>query len=146
MQRKLYTLGYEGLDIGDFLGRLRNNGVNCLIDVREIPLSRKKGFSKRTLAEKLAGADINYVHFKQLGSPKRVRDELKNTRDYPTFFSRMDAYLATQQQAIERAYQLILSRTCCLICFERNAEQCHRKLVAQKIKERDGNGLKITHI
>ena len=32
------------------------------------------------------------------------------------------------------------------MCFERLAAQCHRTMVAQKLKERNGNGLEVTHI
>jgi len=116
------------------------------MDVREIPISRKKGFSKSVLADRLKREDIAYVHFKELGSPKPVRDKLKATKDYKTFFDKMGEYLSTQEQVIEVAYSYISSKNCCLMCFEKIAAYCHRKVVAEKIKERDGNGLKIKNI
>jgi uncharacterized protein (DUF488 family) len=53
---------------------LRHASIDVLIDVRDVPLSRKKGFSKNGLAQILADADIEYVHLKGLGDPKDGRD------------------------------------------------------------------------
>lgn len=117
-----------------------------MVDVREIPLSRKRGFSKAVLAERLKKEDIAYLHFKELGSPKPVRDRLKSTKDYKTFFDKMDKYLSTKMQVIEEAYGHVTSQNCCLMCFERTADYCHRKIVAKKIKDRYGNGLQIRNI
>ncbi len=146
MANQLYTIGYEGRGLDDLIAALKDKGIECLVDVREIPLSRKRGFSKSALAERLGRERISYAHFKQLGSPKPVREQLKATKDYAGFFSRMDKYLSAQTDAMELAYQHVSSTTCCLMCFERLAAQCHRTTVAQKLKERNGNDLKVTHI
>ncbi len=146
MPKKLFTVGYEGRDIDSFIAVLKNNLINCVLDVRQIPLSRKPFFSKTHLAEKLAQKNIMYVHFKELGSPELLRKSLKSKGDYSSFFEKMDKYLETQNQAIEQAYEYVKENTCCLLCFEHFAEVCHRKIVADKIKEFDGNGLKINHI
>lgn len=146
MANRFYTIGYEGRNIDGFVGDLHGKHVKCLIDVREIPLSRKRGFSKSSLSRRLHEEGISYVHFKELGSPKDVRDELKATKDYVRFFAEMDKYLSAQSQAVESVYEHVMDQTCCLMCFERLASQCHRKTVAKKIKERDGNGLQVTHI
>jgi uncharacterized protein (DUF488 family) len=71
---KIYTIGYEGLGLEDFVVRLRRAGVRIVIDVRELPLSRKRGFSKGALAEALATARIRYSHMRSLGCPKPIRD------------------------------------------------------------------------
>ena len=146
MPKELFTVGYEGRDIDSFVAVLKNNFINCVLDVRQVPLSHKPFFSKSRLKEKLAQEDIEYVHLKELGSPKLLRESLKSTGDYPTFFEKMNEYLKTQHRAIEQAYEYVQKRTCCLLCFEHFAVSCHRKIVALKIKERDGNGLKINHI
>jgi len=86
------------------------------------------------------------VHFKQLGSPKPLRDELKATKNYVSFFAEMDKHLSTQTEALESAYEHVMDRTCCLMCFEKLAAECHRKVVARKLIERNGNGLKLTHM
>lgn len=146
MAKELFTIGYEGMNLDGFVAQLKNFAINCLIDVREIPLSRKQGFSKTALAQRLNRENIHYIHFKELGSPKPIREKLKVSYDYLTFFREMDTYLANKEESIENAYDYVVDKTCCLMCFERFAEKCHRKIVATKIKERDGNGLHINNI
>ena len=51
----LYTFGYEGLTIEAFIERLKQARVQLIVDVHELPLSRKKGFSKNALRNALAG-------------------------------------------------------------------------------------------
>ncbi len=146
MANELFTVGYEGIDINSFVEHLRSKNIDCLIDVREIPLSRKKGFSKTALSIRLEQENIRYVHLKELGSPKPVRSKLKEDGDYARFFDAMKSYLADKKDVIEKAYQYVIEKTCCLMCFEHLASQCHRNIVATKIKERDGNGLLISNI
>jgi uncharacterized protein (DUF488 family) len=146
MANALFTVGYEGIDIDSFVEHIRSRGIDCLIDVREIPLSRKKGFSKTALSTRLEQENIHYVHLKELGSPKPVRNKLKQDGDYVHFFKTMKNYLTDKKDAIEKAYQYVVGKTCCLMCFEHLASQCHRNVVAAKIKERDGNGLLINNI
>ena len=146
MPRQLFTVGYEGTTIERFIARLRSNNINCIVDVREVPLSRKPGFSKTELARRLNRAHIQYVHLRELGSPKPLRENLKLTGDYSTFFKQMSQYLSGKKDAIETVYKYVINTTSCLMCFERLASECHRKVVAKKIRIRDGNGLQIKHI
>ena len=146
MSRELFTVGYEGIDIDNFITQLKDNAIDCLLDVREIPLSRKRGFSKTSLSQRLNQEHIYYVHFKELGSPKPLREKLKANHDYSAFFKKLDKYLAGKIEAIESAYNYVKKNTCCLMCFEHLAATCHREIVAKKIKELDGNGLQIKNI
>ena len=146
MGNALFTIGYEGTNIKAFIANLHDNNIEYIIDVRALPLSRKPGFSKTKLAQKLQSADIQYIHLGELGTPKDIREELKLSQDYPTFFKRMNIYLSDKQDSIEIAYNHVMNNTCCLMCFEKNASQCHRKIIAEKIKATNGNGLLIKHI
>src|SRR3546814_2896152 len=78
MNSILYTIGYEGSDIAHFLLTLQQCGIKRVIDVREVPLSRKRGFSKTALAAKLVESGIDYSHFKALGDPKPGRDAMRS--------------------------------------------------------------------
>jgi len=146
MDQKLFTVGYEGLTIDAFITNLLANNINCVLDVRALPVSRKKGFSKNQLAERLRLADIRYIHLGELGTPKELRDNVKSTGDYSAFFKTMAAYLATKEDAVEVAYEYVMDNTCCLMCYERLADQCHRKLIAEEIENRNGEDIQITHI
>jgi len=143
MSTRLFTIGYEGAGLQEFLDCLQRNAVECLLDVREIPFSRKRGFSKAALARALGERGIQYVHFRELGSPGTIREELKAGRDYRKFFREMEEYLTTQTDGIEQAYSYIGRMTCCLMCYEKLADMCHRKVVARRSRRRDGNGLEV---
>ena len=73
----IWTIGYEGAAMDDFLGVLVRAGVEQVIDVRALPLSRRPGFSKSSLAASLKEAGMGYVHLKALGTPKAGRDAAK---------------------------------------------------------------------
>lgn len=143
----LLTAGYEGKDIKEFINGLRSKEVRALIDVREVPFSRKSGFSKNQLSGHLEEAGIKYIHVKELGSPKILREKLHEDNDYNFFFKKYSAYMLTRIDIVKKLYaDIIMHETSCIMCFEMDHSKCHRKIVADKVKEIDGNGLIITHI
>ncbi|HEY5081205.1 MAG TPA: DUF488 domain-containing protein [Bauldia sp.] len=96
----LYTLGYEGMSIEQFVDRLEKSRVRTVVDVRQMPLSRKPGFSKRALAAALAGAGVAYVHMVSLGCPKPVRDRYKDDGDWSAYAKAFRAYLKRHPAAL----------------------------------------------
>ena len=82
----IFTIGYEGFSIEDFIKKLKDSNIQQLIDVRELALSRKNGFSKGILSLKLKEAGILYKHIPELGSPKEIRHQLHQDWDYKRFF------------------------------------------------------------
>ena len=143
----LYTIGYEGLDSRRFIKNLVHNGIDMVVDVRKLPLSRKKGFSKTALKEMLNGDNIEYQNFQGLGAPKEIRDELYQSGNYSRFFEKYLKCIADRQDLLETIHTLVnAGKTVSLLCYERNPEQCHRKVVAEQIKKLDGKGLRIKHI
>ncbi|MDA8105447.1 MAG: DUF488 domain-containing protein [Nitrospiraceae bacterium] len=143
----VFTIGYEDSTIDEFITRLQKHNIAVLVDVREVPASRKPGFSKNRLSEILHDHNIGYLHVKALGSPKAIREKLHRDNDYESFFDGYNAYIDSQLDVVKELYDEVVSReTSCLMCMERFPEHCHRRVVADKIKEIDGNGLKIRHI
>ena len=142
----IFTVGYEGRLIDEFINRLKEFNITCLIDVREIPISRKPGFSKTALKEKAESEHISYFHLRALGSPSMIRHRLKEDHDYECFFRAYGDYLENNTNVLNEAYAIVQSGVSCFMCFEREPENCHRWSVANKIKEIDGNGLIIRHI
>jgi uncharacterized protein (DUF488 family) len=143
---ELLTIGYEGLEIDEFVNRMKRFHISRLIDVREIPISRKPGFSKTSLKERLQQENIEYVHVKALGSPREIRKKLKVDQDYDYFFDAYKKYLSENMEVIREVYRFINNGVNCIMCFERFPEKCHRSIVANKIKDYESNGLKIKHI
>jgi uncharacterized protein (DUF488 family) len=127
----LYTFGYEGLTIEAFIERLRQVRVQLIVDVRELPLSRKKGFSKTAFREALAAAGIGYEHRPALGCPKPVRDRYKLDGDWQAYTRSFLAYLSSQKSEIDDLSRSARDQRACLVCFEADFDLCHRAYVAR---------------
>ena len=78
---RIFTIGYEGTTVPEFLAAVQNAGVERVIDVRAIPNSRRPGFSKTPLRNALAEAGIDYVHLRALGTPAEGRAAARAGRD-----------------------------------------------------------------
>ena len=144
--QELITIGYEGREIDLFIDCLKQQNISRLIDIREIPISRKRGFSKSALRERLEDENIKYVHIRALGSPSFIRKKLRSDQNYHDFFEAYSIYLSRNMEAIDRLYQYISDGINCIMCYEFSERYCHRSIVAHKIKEYSGNGLKIRHL
>jgi uncharacterized protein (DUF488 family) len=134
----LYTFGYEGLDISQFVSRLLTERIKTIIDVRELPLSRKKGFSKSSFKESLAEAGVAYLHAPALGCPKDIRDRYKADRDWSFYTQAFMAYVATQDATLRELVKLARATTACLVCFEADYTSCHRTYVARAARKLGG--------
>ncbi|EMI20518.1 protein containing DUF1130 [Rhodopirellula maiorica SM1] len=143
---KILTVGYEGLEIGDFVERLISAKVDMLVDVREIPTSRKRGFSKTALRQMLNDAGIEYRHFRSLGSPKALRHAVRKDRDYNEFFSGVRNHLKREESrdALRQIRTFANSYQLCLLCFCKDWRKCHRREV---VRELSANAyIKIEHL
>jgi uncharacterized protein (DUF488 family) len=85
MHPTLFTLGYEGLTIEAFIARLQTTQVKTVVDVRELPLSRKKGFSKSAFCAALATHGVAYLHAPALGCPKPIRNQYKSDGNWQIY-------------------------------------------------------------
>lgn len=127
---KLFTIGYEGATLPDFIATLQTAGVKRVIDVRAVPLSRKPGFSKNILATGLREAGIDYVHLKALGTPPEGREAARKGNH-----AKLEAVYAGQlelPEAIMQAAQMLdlaQEKPSALLCFERDPGACHRTLL-----------------
>ncbi len=142
----LYTIGYEGLTLKQFVKKMEDNCVQIVVDVRELPLSRKPGFSKTKLSEALAKAGIQYESIRALGSPRELRHEFRETKDWSSFSSRFLMHLKDQTDVLERLANQAYEKPMCLLCFEHDSSVCHRSIVARKTIEIANNGLEVIHL
>lgn len=127
---KLFTIGYEGVTMDEFLSALRGAGVTRVIDVRALPLSRRPGFSKTPLRAALADAGIDYVHLRALGTPAAGRTAARAGRQ-----AELERIYAGQLElpeaivAAEEMKRLAADAPSALLCFERDPAGCHRALL-----------------
>jgi uncharacterized protein (DUF488 family) len=138
-----FTIGYEQTEPSKFLNLLRSFQVDLVVDVRQMPLSRKKGFSKNQLRTLLDERGIEYVHVQTLGAPKQIRDRLRENGSWYEYVKGYEKVLSQRTQDVMLLVEQAKERRICLLCFERKAEECHRSLVAREM-EKHGNDSNLT--
>lgn len=129
--KHLYTLGYEGMTVEQFVARAQAAGIRLVVDVRELPLSRKRGFSKTALRQALADASVAYVHMSTLGCPKSIRDRYRADRDWLAYTRDYLRHLKSQCVTISELATISKATPSCLVCFEADFTMCHRTYVAR---------------
>jgi uncharacterized protein (DUF488 family) len=131
---RIFTIGYEGTTVADFVGALREAAIRRVIDVRALPLSRRPGFSKSPLRAALAEAGIEYVHLKALGTPADGRAAARAGRhaDLERIYS---GQLELPEAVLQSAQMLELAREkpSALLCMEREPTHCHRTLLLDAV-------------
>jgi len=142
----LFTIGYEGRTADELPGSVAASGITTVVDVRDLPLSRKRGFSKTALASLLAGSGVRYVHERRLGNPKPLRDHVKAGGDWGWFARRFRERLGGAGDALDQVLGIMQrGEVVCLLCYEADASRCHRSLVADALAER-AHGLVVKHL
>jgi uncharacterized protein (DUF488 family) len=147
-QTILFTIGYEGISLEEYLVKLIRNDIKLLIDVRNNPLSMKFGFSKSQLKKYCESLNIQYLHFPELGIQSEERQELTTQLDYDFLFTtyRKNTLTKTQSTQIELLELLIKYKRIALTCFEANICQCHRKHLSEAIEKLPGFKYEVKHI
>jgi uncharacterized protein (DUF488 family) len=144
----LFTIGYEGVSLEEYLNKLIINGIKVLCDVRKNSLSMKYGFSKSQLQKACNGVGIKYVHIPDLGIESDKRQELNTQSDYDKLFTlyRNDILTKTHSQQQDILELLKIHQRVALTCFESNICQCHRKHLAEAIAELPEFDYELKHI
>jgi uncharacterized protein (DUF488 family) len=134
---KLSTIGYEGKTLDEMLGELKSAGVEIVLDVRAVASSRRPGFSKTALSGALRENGIDYLHLRPLGTPAAGREAARAGRigEMRTIYAEQletpEAALAMEQALAEAS-----ERHAALLCYERQAPDCHRSMLADRMTER----------
>ncbi len=146
-EQTLFTIGYEGKSLEQFLNALIRQNIKVLCDVRKNPLSRKYGFSKKTLQNACESVNIRYLHLPELGIISEKRKNLENQNDYDLLFHEYEnTVLAVEKKTIRFLDSLITNYTrIALTCYEASPKQCHRTRVANAVHKID-NGISICHL
>jgi uncharacterized protein (DUF488 family) len=131
----LYTVGYEGRTIGELLDALVQADVRRLVDVRELPLSRRRGFSKTSLTEALGELGIEYIHIKPLGNPKRNRERYWSGDIEGGAEAFRDHLHNKSYDALVDLAKSLDEEAACLLCYERDHAACHRDVIAESLQE-----------
>ena len=126
----IVSIGYEQRTVDELIDLLTANAVSALVDVRLNPISRKKGFSKKALAQALADAGIQYRHERELGNPKDNRDPFRQGLE-----SARQRYRSHLQNGAGPVYEQVVNLAntsrIALLCYERDHAQCHRSCILE---------------
>lgn len=133
------SVGYEQYrNVDEFVKLLYNSAIEQLIDVRELPISRRRGYAKSALAAALGTRGIDYVHIRSLGNPKSIRDLWKAgaVAEGRKLYRRH--LLAKERDALEALPELLRAKRSALMCIEHEEHVCHRQVIFECLRERLG--------
>ena len=142
----IFTVGYSKKDLTGFISQLEEHSIDILVDVREYPLSRKKGFSKTSLSESLKNSDIEYRHFKELGSPKDLRHKYIEDGDFEYFKSNFKKSYIGRKDTLRLLTDLASNKTLCLMCCEADWSGCHRSILAEELVDLHNGEIVVRHL
>ncbi|MGC9010328.1 MAG: DUF488 family protein [Sulfolobales archaeon] len=128
----IYTIGYSGLEIDEFIDLLRSLGIELVIDVRRFPRSRIKGFTKDDLENRLREVNIEYQWIGELGALGIRYFSKINCHESPTFNSYVNYLIYDEKahKAIIELLRLVQEKKSLILCREKNPRYCHRQFIA----------------
>lgn len=144
----IYTIGYQEKSLEEYINLLILEDVKILLDVRKNPISRKYGFSKKTLKNAIESMGMEYRHIPELGISGEKRTNLSTLDDYNRLF---DIYekevLNNSSDLLEKIYKLLVDyHRVGLTCFEKSSENCHRNRIAKAIVQNFNQELLIINL
>ena len=144
----LFTIGYEGISINEYIDKLLAHNIRVLIDVRSNPISRKPGFSKNAFRGHLLKAGINYVHIPELGVPSARRKNLGTEQSYRDLFRYYEKeILPSNLDSIEQIKDVIQQYSrAALTCFEADHRSCHRHKITEYLYKEPTFTTEIIHL
>jgi uncharacterized protein (DUF488 family) len=126
----LYTIGYEGRALDELIAILSAERIERVIDIRELPLSRRRGFSKTPLGEALRAAGIEYMHMRQAGNPyRREKDSIPRDK----LLAKYERHIAKATPVVDDVVAAVRGTRAALLCYEHDPAECHRSLLAPRV-------------
>lgn len=147
MNIDLYTIGFTQKKAREFFGKLQSAGVKRVLDVRLNNVSQLSGFAKRDdLAYFLRqiGA-MEYLHLTELAPTRDILDAYKKHKGEWAEYEKQFLALMTQRR-IEDTLDKKMMHDGCLLCSEHQPHHCHRRLVAEYLREKWGGEMRVTHL
>ncbi len=126
----MFTLGYEGLALDQMIAMLLANKVDRVIDIRELPLSRRRGFSKTPLGEALQAVSVEYLHLRIAGNPFRKEKDLI-PRD--ELLAKYRGHLNESREVVAAVTEAVRGHRAALLCYEHDPKTCHRSVLAPRV-------------
>jgi len=136
---KLYTIGFTQKRAEVFFGLLQQNGVQRLVDIRLNPGGQLSGFAKQEdlpyFLSRLAGG-CQYVHLPELAPTKEILDDYRAGLSWNGYEKRFQALMDERRVPDSLNQSDFLNLVSCLLCSEAKPDNCHRRLVAERMAEK----------
>ena len=144
---RLYTIGFTRKSAARFFSLLATHGVERVVDIRLKPGGQLSGFAKGSdLAWFLRQLnDCGYVHLPELAPTAEILSDYRQDHDWNRYVSRFEALMDERNIPAALDRDAFASQVSCLLCSEPTPEQCHRRLVAERIA-RVWPDVEIVHI
>lgn len=145
-EKSIYTVGHSTRNIEEFTALLSAQGIDCIVDVRRFPGSRKyPQFNQEPLQESLAADGIGYRPMKALGGRRKVRTDSKHTRWRNASFQGYADYMETSayRDAFDTLEAVAREARVAIMCAEAVWWRCHRSMISDELKAR---GWTVLHI
>jgi uncharacterized protein (DUF488 family) len=128
----LFTIGYEGRELAELIAILSAKRIDRVIDIRELPLSRRRGFSKTPLGEALRAGGIDYVHMREAGNPYRKEKEVLPPAK---LLAKYERHLSKADDVVEHVAATARGCRAALLCYEAEPGVCHRSVLAPRVAQ-----------
>lgn len=141
------SVGYERHKDSQLFARtLAEAGVERLIDVRELPISRRRGYAKTALSAAMASEGVEYLHLRSLGNPKHIRDLYKSGRSQEGRRLYERFLLGERSSALADLVSLLRSKRTALMCLEDDPAACHRSVIIDALRDHLELELEVANI
>lgn len=132
----VFTIGFTKKSLRQFVETLREAGVRRIVDVRLRNTSQLAGWTKLPdfayLLEE--GFGIAYEHHPEFAPSDEILDQYKSGADWMGYEEQFNQLLKARKPE-KQARELLAKDTICLLCAEPTADKCHRRLVAEYLRE-----------
>lgn len=144
---KIYTIGFTKKTAQQFFDILKQNGIQCLVDIRLHPDGQLAGFTKkedlRYFLKELVSCD--YRHWPQLAPTDVILKTYRKDHNWQKYMAGFEGLMDERDVPGILDKTLFEDKVCCLLCSEPTPEQCHRRLVAERLSKA-WNGVEIVHL
>ncbi len=131
---RVYSIGYQGRNIKEFVQLLKKNKIKTLIDTRNSGLSRKPHFSRNALKKAIEKNNMTFIALPDVGAEKEFRKYLKETGNINAFF-KMYKKNILEKGSFDKLAKHINGEPVCIMCFEKNPYECHRLILSDLIHQ-----------
>ena len=137
-EKKLYTIGYEGIKAETFMNRLIGKNICLLVDVRKNSMSMKFGFSKSQLQTMCKSMNIAFMHMPELGIDSSKRKDLRTEHDYKKLFEEYERETLSQREDALETLECLIRKydRVALTCFEKHHKSCHRHKISDQLNQK----------